>query len=135
MLGREKIERIKALLEKREEIDAAYLYGSQARGNEHTDSDIDIGLLLKEEFKPPARYPVRLALKIEKHTGLENVDLRILNGKNPRFLQNVLTDSRLIFSKSEEHRIDFESTSLVRYLDMKPVFEERKKMMKRRISE
>lgn len=135
MLSGEKIGKIKSVLEELEEIDAAYIYGSRARNEEYEGSDTDIGLLLNEKFSPPTRYPVRVAREIENRTGLRDIDARILNGKDPRFLQSVLSNSKLIFSRNDDHRIDFESTSLVKYLDMKPVFEERKEMIKRRMSE
>jgi len=77
-----------------------------------------------KDFEPSARYPARIAIEIEDRAGLEDVDVRILNDKSPRFLQNVLKDSKLIFCEDGEHRVDFESSSLVRYLDMKPFFEE-----------
>jgi len=135
MLEQDGIEKIRSVLEEREGISAAYLYGSRARDEGHEGSDMDIGLLLKENFEPSARYPARIAIEIEDRAGLEDVDVRILNGKSPRFLHNVLKDSKLIYCGDGEHRVDFESSSLVRYLDMKPFFEERKKMMKKRASE
>ena len=44
-------EDIKEALKGHEEILVAYLYGSTVKGYEGKGSDIDVGLLLKEEFE------------------------------------------------------------------------------------
>ncbi len=102
------IEKIAKVLESRDEILFACLFGSTARGESKENSDIDIGIFLKREFKPGAFYCVEIAQEIEKETGLKNVEVVILNGKNLRFLNQVLRYGKIIFSKDEKARIAFE---------------------------
>jgi predicted nucleotidyltransferase len=44
----EKVEQYSALLKKYFEVDAVYLFGSFAKGTQHTDSDIDVAVVLKD---------------------------------------------------------------------------------------
>ncbi len=77
---------ISKVLQKHEEISVAYLYGSIAKGTTHKDSDIDIGLLLSDEFEPDALYTAKISREIEENLDLNReADVRILNerGKLP----------------------------------------------------
>jgi len=80
-------EEIKKVLKGHEEILVSYLYGSTVRGDNAKTSDIDIGLLLKEEFKEDALYPARIAGEIKRKCNLnQEVDIRILNYRPARCL-------------------------------------------------
>ena len=106
----------KEIFSSKKEIIAAYLYGSFLHGNYR---DIDIGLLLDDHFKPPALYEARIAGELEKRTGMKNFDVRVLNNKPPRFLFSMLKNSRLVHSKHEDKRIEFEKKVIREYLEMK----------------
>jgi len=54
-------EQIREVLKKHKEILVAYLYGSTVKGYEGKESDIDVGLLLKEDFKADALYSAHVA--------------------------------------------------------------------------
>ena len=49
-----------------------------------------------------------------------NFDVRILNGRPVRFLFSVLKNSKLIYSRDERKRIEFESRVMRVYIDMEP---------------
>ena len=61
---------IQRILEKHKEVVAAYVYGSVARGQEREESDIDLALLLRDDFVPEALYPARVAEEIATGCGL-----------------------------------------------------------------
>jgi hypothetical protein len=118
-------EGIKEVLKGHEEILVAYLYGSTVKGYEGKKSDIDVGLLLKEDFKAEALYPARIAGEIKKKCSLhQEVDVRILNERPYRFLHQVIREGEIILSTDERERVRFETSVIDRYIDFKPFYEQ-----------
>lgn len=118
-------EEIKTILKGHEEILVSYLYGSTVRGNKGKTSDIDIGLLLKEDFKEDALYPARIAGEIKRKCNLkQEVDIRILNNRPYRFLHQVIKNGQVITSRNEKERVKFETSVIDRYLDFKPFYQQ-----------
>ncbi len=134
-LRRMKLNRgIERVLKKHPEILVAYLYGSVASGREHGESDIDIGVLLKEDFKPDALYSARIANEICMESGPgREVDVRTLNDKSLIFLHQVLKYGRILLSKDERRRIEFETEVYDRYLDFEPHFKHFNEVRRRRL--
>ena len=109
-------------------VSVAYVFGSFLKSKIY--HDVDIGLLLEENFTPDALYEARLAGKFEKELG-ESFDVRILNGRSLRFLFYILQAARVVFVRDEQHRIRFEQRVLTQYMDLKPyhdLFEEHRRM-------
>ena len=108
-------------------VRAAYLYGSAAR-RERPARDVDIGLLVAAV---PAEWGAALAIGTElaELSGITDVpfDVRILNGGDPVFLNNVLRDGILLYEGDgegdREARIRFEAEAMSRWLDFKPAWE------------
>jgi len=118
-------EGIKEVLKGHEEILVAYLYGSTVKGYKGKRSDIDVGLLLKENFKAEALYPARIAGEIKQKCGLDQeVDVRILNERPYRFLHQVIRTGEIILSTDERERVRFETSVIDRYIDFKPFYEQ-----------
>lgn len=115
---------LKIVFENHKEILFAYLYGSVARGEARKSSDVDIGIFIDRNFNANAFYEIEIAREIEKHTGLKNVEVIILNKKPLRFLNQVLRYGKLIFSRNERERILFETKVTKKYIDFKPYYEE-----------
>ena len=114
---------VKRVLEKQEEVSAAYLYGSTARGSSDGKSDVDVGLLLKESFKADPLYEARVSSRLDAVVGGE-MEARILNDKSTVFLHQVLKYGKIIYSKDDRQRIDFEVRTYSKYLDAKPFIRE-----------
>lgn len=117
---------ITEVLTERKEIIVSYLYGSVLYRDFH--EDIDIGLLISDNFKPKLMYEAKIAGKLEKkliNTFRETkpVDVRILNDKPLRFLFSMLKNSKIIYSNDESKRVQFEAKIMKEYLDIKPHFE------------
>lgn len=120
------MENIAKVLEKEPQVLFAYLFGSYAKGVQNETSDIDIAVYLKEEniLEKDPLYPSRLAIKVERIlAGKKTVDVRVLNGSTLRFKNQVLRYGKLLFSKDEKKRIEFETFSLDQYYDFKPHLE------------
>lgn len=122
------MDRIAMVLEKHGEVLFAYLYGSVARGEAGIESDIDIGIFLREDFKPGAFYEIEIARKIERECNLRRVEVVILNHKRLRFLNQVLRYGRLIFSRDEKARVAFETYVTKAYIDFLPRYREYDRM-------
>ncbi len=120
------IDAFRDILSERKEIFASYIYGSVL--NSEDFEDIDVGLLVDDGFKPELMYEVELAARLEKKIKdtsniSKQVDVRVLNGRSLRFLFSVLKNSKLISSKDNSKRIEFEARVMKEYLDIKPHFE------------
>ena len=127
-------EEIRSVLKGREEVSVAYLYGSIARGDARKDSDVDIGIFLKEDYEPDPLYPARLARKIEGNmTSGREVDVRVLNGASVVFLHQVLKYGEKVYVGDETVRIEFEARVTDQYLDFKPFLEEYNRIRRKRI--
>ncbi|MEO6594185.1 MAG: nucleotidyltransferase domain-containing protein [Planctomycetota bacterium] len=104
------------------EVVAAYLFGSVARGDHGTASDVDVGVVLA------AGAPRDLA-GIEAigdlHADLEDllrreVDCVVLNDASPDLLHRVLRDGLLVHESDHRRRILFEVKARNDYFDMQP---------------
>ncbi len=127
----------KIFLEKKE-IVASYLYGSVLYSEFY--NDLDIGLLISNSFKPNVIYEAKLAGKLEKKFKdifgiIKPVDVRVLNGTSLRFLFSILKNSKIIFSRDDHKRVQFEAKTMVEYLDIKPHFEMYDNMRKLRYAD
>jgi hypothetical protein len=116
----------------REEVLVAYLYGSVAKGKDHIGSDVDVGVVLAEGFKPGPFYESRLSAELCKAFGAE-AEVRVLNGQGIVFLHQVLKYGVLLFSRDEKTRVGFEADTYSRYLDFLPFFEGYNKERARRV--
>ncbi len=117
------MEKIIKAMEKDTEILFAYIFGSYAKGTQKESSDIDIAIYLRDEstLERDPLYPSRLAINIERAlVEKRTVDVRVLNGSTLRFRSQVLRFGKLLFSRDERKRIEFETSSLAQYYDFKP---------------
>jgi predicted nucleotidyltransferase len=115
-------EKISEMFESHGEIIVSYLYGSYAQGYQTKFSDIDVGVLLREDFQESPLYFAELGSEIEKEFNYRiNVDVKILNEKPPRFLFQVLKHGILLYCRDPTSRDEFEVKVITQYLDIKPL--------------
>ena len=119
----------KEVFSKKEEIIVAYIYGSFLKSNHF--QDVDIGILVKDDCDIGPLYEAKIAGEFERRLKLK-FDVRILNGRPVKFLFSVLKNSKLIYSKDEHKRIEFESKIMKESLDIKPYHEMYEKMRRNR---
>ena len=105
---------------------AAYLFGSWARGEARTDSDVDVAVFIRPEDVEKTREwpPLDIVLegKLYDATGLP-VEVRVLNGAPLAFVGRVFEEGILFYSSDEELRIELEVPLRSQYLDFKPRLE------------
>ncbi|MFB6115371.1 MAG: nucleotidyltransferase domain-containing protein [Candidatus Nanohalobium sp.] len=125
------IRKTEEVMSGREDIIAAYLFGSFAAGREHEDSDVDIGIVVsgKKDFTKLTSIEKEVSDKLER-----KADIRVLNDQDTRFKYQVLKTGRLIFSCDEEKRTEFEEDAMRNYLDMKPFYENYDRFVKERLT-
>jgi len=127
-------EEIREALKGHGEILVAYLFGSTVKGYTGKESDIDLGLLLKEDFEAEALYPARIAREIKEKCGLhQEVDVRILNKGAYRFLHQVIRGGEVIISADERERVRFETSVIDGYIDFKPFYEQYNEKRRKRL--
>lgn len=103
---------LRAALEREPEVVFGYLFGSQANGTATASSDIDVAVYLRPGSTVDARdIMVRLPIPRDTH-----VDVVILNTA-PLTLAYETLKGRLLLSRDEGARVEFETSLTHRYLD------------------
>lgn len=108
------------------EVAAAWLFGSEARGEARPDSDLDIGLVFHERGATALDHDealLTIAARLEAVAPGRPIDLVVLEPQGPIFCHGVLSEGRLVYDGEPERRIDFESNTYVRYFDFLPTHE------------
>lgn len=104
-------------------VDAAYAYGSVARGTMTLLSDVDIALLLHTPMSSYERLKLELTIQgdIESISGFSPVDVRIIN-QAPLLVQGrIIQEGVLLYEQDRARRIAFEIAARKRYFDFAPV--------------
>lgn len=126
-ISQKNIDEINEILEKyfkkHPEIELAYIFGSIPQGRANPLSDIDIALNIDHQQVNESLY--RYGYKAEiladliKLLKTNNIDIVILNEANPLLKHKVLYSGKLIYSKNEKKRIQFQVDAISKYNDYK----------------
>jgi predicted nucleotidyltransferase len=115
---RQRVERLRAILEKQDSIAFAYLYGSFAEN--FPFHDIDVGVYAEGIGEKEATfYSIRLSEMMSSELGLP-VDVRVLNFAPVTFLYHVFRGN-LIHEKNELIRSQVMERTVQKYLDLRPI--------------
>ena len=95
-------------------ITTAYLFGSFA--TETPFSDIDLGVLIKNDLEKAIFFEFELENRLEKIFKY-SVDVRILNRAPLSFCQNVIRHGKVILDRDPNLRADFEGNIMKQYFD------------------
>lgn len=106
---------------KKEGVILAYLFGSQARGTAHQESDIDFGVLFdkKVHSKDYLRREGKLIEFFSNFYPKKEINIVNLNVASPLLKQVVILEGKLLYQKDDLTRINFEIQTLHEYEDMK----------------
>jgi predicted nucleotidyltransferase len=106
-----------------EDVVAAYLFGSVARGEATSASDVDVAVLLRDD-PPPGLAGLALPLEgeLERRIG-RPVQLVVLNRAPVDLVHRVLRDGILIVDRDPGARIRFEVRARNEYFDLLPFLE------------
>ncbi len=130
----ELIYKLQDFLASRQEIVAAYLFGSQAEGVARRNSDIDIAVLVDEQARGTFEYRLMLADEVERLAGTQ-VDLVLLR-ESPLLLQfQILKKGKIIFERDADRRASYEMYVLGKYYDYQRFFDFHSKSLKEAIKE
>lgn len=121
----------------REEVVAAALIGSQARGRVGPLSDVDVGVWHVPGLDPAARLDLRLELTAAaaRALGTEEVDIVLLNQSSPLMRHRAVRDGRRLVERDRQARVRFEARAILDYLDTKPLRAELARGLRHRIEE
>jgi uncharacterized protein len=104
-------------------IIAVYLFGSMARGQEHRNSDVDLGVLYAA---PPGGrledQPYLLEAELSELLG-RAVQCVVMNLAPVDLVHRILRDQQLLLDRDPALRIRFEVAARNRYFDLKPLLD------------
>ena len=121
-----KLEELKTSLRpafERHGVRLAYLFGSQATGRTHAESDTDIAVLLPKALTSDVQFEARLDLigAAMDACRSEEVDVAVLNDASPLLCFEVLRHGILLYKQSEKERVDFQVRTCLEYEDTAPL--------------
>lgn len=121
----------------REQVAAAYLFGSQARGSQGPLSDVDVAVWAMPGMDARQRFELRLALAqaAQRALGGQRVDLVVLDDASPLLRHRAWRDGELLLDRDPRTRIRDEARTLVEYLDTKPLREQTAAGVSNRLAE
>jgi predicted nucleotidyltransferase len=104
-------------------VDAAYVYGSVARGKVTPFSDVDIALVLSNPLPPYDRLMLEFAIEaaIEDASNLTTVDVRAINEAPLLVRGRVVQEGILLYQRDKARRVAFEVRTRKHYFDFAPV--------------
>jgi len=128
VLTPKQIQTLMEALDARFGADALWVFGSQASGQTHAESDIDLGVLFKRRPDPAQRFDTQAELS--QSMGLP-VDLVDLDTASPALAMQVLRHGKLLIDRNPRRRIAFTAILPSRYEDLRRLREP----MERKIAE
>ncbi|HOV21564.1 MAG TPA: nucleotidyltransferase domain-containing protein [bacterium] len=114
---------LKEYFQKHPEIEVAYVFGSVAQEKDNVLSDIDIGIIVDKgqinEQSYRYGYKAEILTDLIKLLKTNNIDLVILNDANTLLKHRVLYFGKVIYSKNEKNRIQFQVNTINKYADFR----------------
>jgi predicted nucleotidyltransferase len=116
------VELLQRVLRDRPEVLEAYVFGSQARGDVHAESDLDIAVYvdLDVHVEAPFGYPAELATVVGAALGTDRLDIVVLNEAPPLLYGRVLRDGVRIVARDLRATTVREGYAMSRYCDWLP---------------
>jgi predicted nucleotidyltransferase len=91
---------------------ALYVFGSRARGDATTESDVDLALLAPRALDSVARFELQERIASALHADVDLVDLRAASAV---MRVQVLEHGRVLFERDVRQREEFEAHALSAY--------------------
>jgi predicted nucleotidyltransferase len=121
----------------RDDVVAALLIGSRARGTAGPLSDVDVAFWHDPSLAPPERARLRLELTRDaaRALGSDEVDVVPLNYASPLLRHRAIRDGRLLVERDRKTRVRLHARAIVEYLDTIPLRAELERGQRNRIRE
>ena len=113
MLTAESLGTLANFFGKQPHLDAAFLFGSQARGDVRADSDVDIGVLMMRAAPREPLRAVRFTNDPMDLLGRADIDVAILNDASTLLIHRVAQEGRVLLCHQQHGRGRVRSTSAV----------------------
>ncbi len=125
MQDNEFLSKIHEVFQNDQRIKFAYIFGSRARGDAVLSSDYDLAVYLNETDRLK-RFDIRMELlsKVARVVPGQGLDLVIINDISSIAFLYDISLGKLIFSRNDGERADFELKTFNSYLDFRPFLEE-----------
>lgn len=119
--GRDELAKV---FESEDSVSLAYVFGSMARGEAGTLSDVDLAVYLDESVPEDRYFDVKMDL-LERSMDVlgDEVDLVVMNSASPLMNYNIVSKGELLYEKPRV-RVAIEARTVDTFLDRKP-YEER----------
>lgn len=111
------LDKLSAFFKKRDDINLAYLFGSQATAKAGKISDIDIAILLKGETKLNLDFKTEITSELMSLLSVNKIDVVFLNNATPLMRYEVIKDGKVIFSDPDFDLTDYKISVIREYLD------------------
>lgn len=120
-----------------EGVVAAMLIGSQARGETHPLSDVDIAVWHDPDLDPSQRLRLQLDVfaAAEAVLGTDEIDVVMLNRAPPLMRQRAIRDAVRLVERDYDERVRLETRAILDYCDTAPLRAELGRALRRRIRE
>lgn len=129
----EELENLKPEIEKlakEHNLSLVLLYGSQARGDMRTDSDIDLAVL---GIKPISTDDlIALCNEFAQIFEVNEIDVKSLHNTGPLFLYQVMQNSVLLYGRNYDY-LTFKSYVFRSYHDSKDLFRLKEVLIRKRM--
>ena len=105
-------------------VNAAYVFGSYINNDDF--NDIDVALLISNELNPYAsfKFEMMVARELERRiTPRFEFDVKILNHSPIEFQYGVLKGGKAVFLRDITENVEYESKSILNYLDFQTTAE------------
>ena len=115
---------IRRILDGLKEVNTVYIFGSFLEKEDF--NDIDVALLLSESLDSykSLKFSLKVAGELERQIKPRfEFDVKILNNSPIELQFEVIKKGRVIFSRDESSRIDYESEVISTYLDLKYMYD------------
>ncbi len=125
---------VRETLEPFPSITVGFLFGSTAKGTTSPLSDVDVAVLL-DPSAPVETVEGTLNDALCRALGTDHVDLVMLADAPSSLAYRIIRDGRCILCRDAKAKENFESKTIMRYLDFKPVRERAFETARRRALE
>ena len=104
---------------KKNQVVLAYLFGSEARGESHKESDVDIGVLFDKKVNPKdyLKLEGKLIAFFSEIYSRKEINIVNLNIASPLLKQAAILEGKPLYIRSETDRILFQIKTLREYED------------------
>jgi predicted nucleotidyltransferase len=114
-------------------VASAYLFGSEAEGRPHRESDVDVGVLLDRSRAGDAgaRFDLRIRLGSELISVLHRneVDVVVLDDAPPLLGRRIVTEGRRVFCRDAEADHAYRRDVQLRAADLAPFLERHRRRL------